>query len=199
METGSVLSACWIQLQARSIKELNLDFTAEIIATGTPRTLWQGSRGGCGWALQPPSLGSACCSLIIPSLLRGTNVSQGHNVGDPGRTRPPAAHNPALTSPSLCFSPENIPGCGKSHRQQGWGTGGAESPWHRPFTPVFSAPQSLQRVGSSACPALTLPTRTGRAGAAGRDSSHRVLPAGRARGLIKVRGCCQQRERGSGG
>lgn len=41
VETGSVLFAGWIQLQlqARSIKELNLDFMAEIIATGMPRTL----------------------------------------------------------------------------------------------------------------------------------------------------------------
>lgn len=44
VETGSVLFARWIQFQARSIKELNLDFRAEIIATGMPRTLQQGSR-----------------------------------------------------------------------------------------------------------------------------------------------------------
>lgn len=79
------------------------------------------------------------------------------------------------------------------------GAQGEQSPLGTGPSLLFSLPPRACR-GWGAVPALlSLPTRTGRAGAAGRDSSHRVLPAGRARGLIKVRGCCQQRERGSGG
>lgn len=127
METGSVLFACWIRLQARSIKELNLDFMAEIIAwhakdslAGQQVRLWLGSAA--------PQAGQHL--LLFHSLpseretaasgtMWVTQASHGH------QSLPHTAASLPLTSPPPCFSPEDILSCGK-FRSSRWGWGQAQ-------------------------------------------------------------------------